>query len=137
MSQALRRDVREKIMTTLAVELVWGDKPVTVGDVAQFVAQVRAAGADDGTQLEAAVADDDYHQQVGWRVELGSGAAAPEAEVTLPASIAHNVLGLLNIIAESDGDIRSIGTGVAEARDELLKALLGTTFGVESTDSDD
>jgi hypothetical protein len=124
-------------MATLAVELVWGDKPITVGDVAQFVAQVRAAGASDSTQLDSAISDDDYRQQVGWRVEVGSGDGAPEAEVTLPASVAHNLLELLNILAESDGDIRSVGTGVVEARDELLSALLGVPFGVEPTDADD
>jgi hypothetical protein len=118
-------------MATLAVELVWGDKPVTVGDVAQFVAQVRAAGADDDTQLESAFADDDYHQQVGWRVEIVSGAQAPEAEVKLPTGVARNLVELLNVVAESDGDVRSIGSGVVEVRDELLGALLGRTAGAD------
>lgn len=115
-------------MTTLAVELVWGDKPVTVGDIAQFVAQVRGTGADDGTRLDPAISDDDYRRQIGWRVEVESGAPVPEPEVKVPASFARNLLELLNVIVESAGDVRSLGSDVIEARDELLNALLGNTL---------
>lgn len=116
-------------MATLAVELIWGDKPVTIGEVAQFVAQARAAGADDGTALEVAVEVDDHHTQAGWRVELGEAVHAVEAEVPLRAGTARNLLELLNLLAESDGDVRSLADGIVDARDELLQALLGRVLG--------
>ncbi|MEY9911863.1 hypothetical protein ABIA35_008120 [Catenulispora sp. MAP12-49] len=107
----------------VAIELSWGDR-ITLGELAQFVAHARAGGVDDGEALEAVVADNDHHLQVGWRVELGEPAGGMEAEVKLSASLAGSVVELLNLVAESDGDVRGLQEGVVKVRDELLQALL-------------
>jgi hypothetical protein len=127
-------------MAALAVELIWGEKPVTIGEVAQFLAQARAIGADDETQLEAAIerADnevEDHDTQVGWRLALESGVRLPVAEVRLEAAMARSLLELLNLLAESDGDVRALEGSIAEVRDGLLRALLRPTLGDDDSSS--
>ena len=110
----------------VAIE-VRGADTITLGELAQFVAHARAGGVGDGDVLELTVSDDDHHHQDGWRVELGEPTGKMEAEVRLSASLAVSIVELLNLVAESDGDVRGLQEGIVKARDELLQALLHPT----------
>ena len=108
----------------VSVELRWEDS-VTLGEIAQFVAHARSGGIEDGDPLEMTVSEDDHHHQDGWRVELAGAGQPMEADVRLPVALVRSTLELLNLVAESDGDVRGLHEGVVKTRDELLQALLG------------
>lgn len=107
----------------VTIQLTW-DNRIMLGELAQFVAHARAGGVGDGDALETVVAENDPDLQLGWRVELGEPTGGMEATVKLPVSLAGSIVELLNLVAESDGDVRGLQEGVVKIRDELLQALL-------------
>jgi hypothetical protein len=107
----------------MSLELRWYDT-VTLGEVADFVSTARAGGVKDETVLEFTGPDQDPTLHDGWRVDLPGAPEADSAELRLPASFARSMVELLNLVAESDGDVRGLQESVINTRDELLGALL-------------
>ena len=57
-------------------------------------------------------------------MEHGDPAGGMDTEVKLPASLAGSLVELLNLVAESEGDVRGMQGDVVEVCDELPQILL-------------
>ncbi|MFG1827341.1 hypothetical protein ACGFIJ_33120 [Microbispora bryophytorum] len=76
------------------------DEPLTVGSVARYLEFLRSAGATD----DAPTSD--------------------RAELTLPAPVVRHAIDMLDSVADSDGDVRSLLDAVEGVRSALRNAIM-------------
>jgi hypothetical protein len=104
------------------------DEQLTVRQWEQFLLQARRAGAKDETPV-----DEHLHEGtdvvVSYQVKVtDSGVAEPE-HVVVPTWLIHDLLSVVTIVAESDGDVRGLESGAQKALqaayDYLLLPILG------------
>ena len=111
----------------VTVELEY-DEQLTVRQWEQFLLKARHAGANDETLV-----DEHRHQGtdviVSYQVKVtGSDVNEPE-HVVVPTWLIHDLLSVVTIVAESDGDVRGLESGAQKALqtayDYLLLPVLG------------
>jgi hypothetical protein len=111
----------------LSVELD-RDEKLTVGQWEAFLRQARQAGAADGTPV-AEVMPDGTDILCAYRVEIPDGGPAAPEQVTLPTWLVHDLLSVVSVVAQSDGDVRGLESGAQKALqstyDHLLTPVLG------------
>ncbi|MBD0734268.1 hypothetical protein [Streptomyces sp. CBMA29] len=108
---------------TIRIELLWDEK-TTVGEVAQFIAQAKAAGAGPAAVIKDITHDQDPQLILGWRVEAPGDSTRVAPEVALPYHLMWNVHGMLKTIATGDGDVRGLQEAVAELEGKLWEELM-------------
>lgn len=95
----------------------------------EFFRLARQAGAGDGTPVTEVMCDGSDDIVCAYRVELsGEEAAAPE-QVSVPAWLVHDLLSVVRIVAQSDGDVRGLETGAQTALQAAYGYLLTPVLG--------
>jgi hypothetical protein len=101
------------------------DQTMTVGQVAQYLELLHSAGATDGTVLEETHPYQDDSIVTGWTYRTESlHALSDRAELTLPAPVVRDAIDMLDTVADSDGDVRSLLSDVDDVRSALRKAIM-------------
>jgi hypothetical protein len=104
------------------------DEQLTVRQWEQFLLQARRAGAGDETTV-----NEHMHEGtdvvVSYQIKVTDSVAAEPEHVVVPTWLIHDLLSVVTIVAESDGDVRGLESGAQKARqatyDYLLEPILG------------
>ncbi|TLP66543.1 hypothetical protein [Microbispora triticiradicis] len=101
------------------------DEPLTVGSVTRYLELLRSAGATDNTILEEVHPYQDDSILIGWTYKTENlPAASDRAELTLPAHVVRDAIDMLDTVADSNGDVRSLLGAVDDVRSALRKAIM-------------
>jgi hypothetical protein len=113
---------------------------LTVRHWEQFLEQARRAGAIDDTPV-AEYMPDGTDVLCAWRVSLPDSPSPAPQQVTLPTWLVHDLLSVVRIVAQSDGDVRGLELGAQKALqnayDHLLLPILGENPDEDGADSKD
>ncbi|GIH51637.1 hypothetical protein SAMN05421833_12950 [Microbispora rosea] len=100
------------------------DEPLTVGQVARYLELLRSAGATDDTVLDEVHPYQDESLLIGWTYKTETlPAPSDRAELTLPAPVVRDAIDMLDSVADSDGDVRSLLDAAEGVRSTLRKAI--------------
>ena len=123
---------------SVSVELEREDK-LTVGRWEEFLRLARQAGAGDGTPVAEVMCDGSSDVLCAYRVVLSGDEEAQPEQVPLPVWLVHDLLSVVRLVAESDGDVRGLESGAQTALqntyDHLLRPVLGENPYSDSADS--
>ena len=122
----------------MTVELERNER-LTVGQWEQFLLQARRAGADDETLV-----DEHVHQGTdvvgSYQVTVTDPDTTEPQHVMVPTWLIHDLLSVVTIVAESDGDVRGLESGAQKALqtayDYLLLPILGENPYSAASESD-
>jgi hypothetical protein len=104
------------------IEMVW-DEPMTIGQLEEFLAQARAAGAQSDTKVDEITHDQDPQIVLGWRVAAADTSRQPR-DVPMPHRLMWNIHSMLEQIGNGDGDVRGLQAEVMDLDSALLEALM-------------
>lgn len=104
------------------------EEQLTVRRWEQFLLQARRAGANDETPI-----DEHTHQGadvvVSYQIKVTDSDVSEPEHVVVPTWLVHDLLSVVTIVAESDGDVRGLESGAQKALqtayDYLLLPVLG------------
>jgi hypothetical protein len=104
------------------------NEQLTVRQWEQFLLQARRAGADDETPV-----NEHMHEGtdvvVSYQIKVTESRATAPEHVVVPTWLIHDLLSVVTIVAEGDGDVRGLESGAQKARqatyDYLLEPVLG------------
>jgi hypothetical protein len=116
------------------------ENKLTIRQWEEFLLMARRAGAGDDTPVEEVTVPQEEDILTGWRVKAAVPAVADlDCPVSLPAWLVQDLLRVVTVVAESDGDVSGLETGAQTALEHahahLLRPVLGQS--VYSGDSKD
>jgi hypothetical protein len=104
------------------------DENLMVGQWETFLRQARRAGASDDTPV-AEVMHDGTDVLCAYRVAVTDSQGAAPEQVTIPASLVHDLLSVVAEVAKSDGDVRGLESGAQTALQSTYDYLLAPVLG--------
>jgi hypothetical protein len=107
-------------------DLPAADESFPCGDLLAFVSQAQAAGAHLNTQVEAVTAPQDDAIVIALRLELEAFPLPGQpSEVRLDRSDVAELLAVLEVIEEGEGDAQAHLATIRGLRQRLTKAVIG------------